>query len=527
MSAPAPAARPHLLLDGEVDRRETHISWVFLTADRAYKVKKPLVLPFVDYGSPARRRAMCEAEVALNRRLAPDIYLGVRGLVPVAGGLRLGDPDDPAVVDHAVEMVRFDDAETLASRLRAGTAGHAELRAVGARLAAFHAAAALVPQEEGAGAEPVKRTLDDNFATLHSITESGRARIARAERSAGAALASRWGELDARAARGRVRDGHGDLRLEHVLLGDEISFVDCVEFDPGLRRIDVAADVAFLAMELLEAGQAPLADTLAASYRATGGDLGDDALLAFFTAYRAEVRAKVALMRAAQLDRETASAKRERAARLLELAARRRWAVATPLVLVLAGLSASGKSTVTRALADTSGFVHVNSDIVRKRQAGLDETDRAPASLYADDVSRATYGALGQLAAERAGAGVIVDATFRRRVDRDAFRDALGRDVPVLFVQCQAPGAVLLARARARARDRGRVSDAGVEIVRRQLREAEPFDELAAAQHVIVRSDRPVSDIVDAVTDAVDARVGASVLSHLQDRSSRGVQLAV
>ena len=303
-----------------------------------------------------------------------------------------------------------------------------------------------------------------------------------------------------------------------MLLGEQVEVVDCVQFDPGLSRIDVAADLAFLVMELHAVARTDLAEVLVRSYRAAGGDPGSDALLAFFAAYRAEVRAKVALMRAGQLS-TGAREEHERAHALLVLARRLRWAARTPLVVVLAGVSASGKSTVATALAAASGFSYVNSDVVRKRRAGLSPTDRAPQRVYDDAISRATYTELGHFAAAHAAEGVIVDATFRRRVDRDAFCEAVGAGVELLFVECRAPAAVLEARAKTRAEATRRVSDAGVEIVRRQLACAEPFDEIAAGEHVIVRSDQPVAAIVAAIADAVDASAPRA-LSRVAGRSA-------
>jgi hypothetical protein len=503
------------------DVRETHISWVFLKGARAYKVKKPVVLPFLDYGTVERRREMCRAEVTLNRRLAPDVYLGVRSLVPDPGGtLRLGAEDDRGAVEFAVEMRRYAEADTLAARLAAGTAGEAELAAVGERLAAFHRDAD--PDVRTDGAEAVKRDLDDDFATLRTLTagtDAG-AVVASCERAAAAFLTSHWEELDDRSRSGRVREGHGDLRLEHVLIGREVEVVDCVEFDPGLRRIDVAADLAFLVMELHEAGRGDLADVLVRSYRDAGGDAGSDALIAFFAAYRAEVRAKVALMRAGQLPGGGERSARERAheSSLLALAARLRWAARAPLVVALAGLSASGKTTVAEALAAASGFGHLNSDVVRKRMAGLAPEERAPERVYAGAISRATYAELGRLAAARAAEGAIVDATFRRRADRDAFRAAIGDRATVLFAECRAPAAVLEARAAARERAGGGVSDAGVEILRRQQRDAEPLDEIDPRDHVLLRSDRPIAAILAELADALDRRAVESVVLRREIR---------
>lgn len=508
----ATAPRPDLLLDQESVEavRETHISWVFLTRDRAYKVKKPLVLAYVDYGTPARRLAMCRAEVALNRRLAPDVYLGVRSLIPAPDGrLQLGSENCPDAVDYAVEMRRYPEDATLARRIAAGTAGPVELEAIGARLARFHAEA--VCERRPDGAEAVKRPLDDNFATLRSLLRepSERRAVASSERFASAFLASVWGELDRRAADGRIRDGHGDLRLEHVLLERDVEVVDCVEFDDGLRHIDVAADLAFLVMELHEANRPDLAAALVSGYRAAGGDPGSDALLAFLAAYRAQVRAKVALTRAQQLPPDAGPARYEtaHAAALLRLADRLQWAARTPLVIVIAGISASGKTTLAGVLASASGFTRISSDVVRKRAAGLAPCDRAPLALYAAEANRATYAELGTLAAQAAPAGAIVDATFRNRADRDAFRTQLGVGIPLLVVECIAPATVLEERARARSAHPDGASDAGPDVVRRQFLTREPLDEIDARDHLPVRSDRPSGELLDVIGDALDRKL--------------------
>jgi aminoglycoside phosphotransferase family enzyme/predicted kinase len=499
---------PDLRLDGEAELRETHISWVFLSGDRAYKLKKPVRLPYVDYATADRRHAMCRAEVELNRRLAPDVYLGVRSLVPAdGGGLYLGAEDDAAAVDYAVEMRRFDERHTLAARIAAGTAGVSEVEAVGAKLARFHAAAPVV---EGTGAERVKRALDDNFASLELLTDpASRASQMRDERLAGTLLEAHWDALDRRATRGRVRDGHGDLRLEHILLERRVEVVDCVEFNPALRHIDVAADLAFLLMELHAAGRPELATALVGAYRRAGGDAGDDRLLALFAAYRAQVRAKVAFTRAGQVDAD-AHLETGRGETLLRLARRLLWAATTPSVIVVAGVAASGKTTVGDALAERCGFARVSSDVVRKRRAGLAATKHAPAALYDDRTNRDTYAALGDQARALASGGVIVDATFRRRADRDAFFRALGADMPVLVIECRAPLQVLEQRAMARQRDPGNVSDADPAVVLAQAAAFDALDEIPARRHAIVRTDQPTARIIDVITDAASRLAAAT-----------------
>jgi aminoglycoside phosphotransferase family enzyme/predicted kinase len=506
---PPSPPRPDLHLDlrGDVEVRETHISWVFLTRDRAYKVKKPIQLPYLDYLTPARRLAMCRAEVELNRRLAPAIYVGVRGLVPRReGGLALASAEDPEAVEFAVEMRRFDEADTLDARLRAGAAGADELARLGRKLADFHDRAPVEPAEDGA--ERVKRALDDTFATLRGqLGPDARRFVAARERMAGGILAAAWDELDRRATGGRIREGHGDLRLEHVILGDlGPAVVDCVEFDRGLRSIDVAGDLAFLVMDLHRLGRGDLAPVLVAAYREAGGDPGSDALLALLAAYRAYVRAKVALTRTAQ----HGPAGREDANQLLDLAARLLWHALTPLTLVVAGVAATGKSTLAASLAAESGFGLVSTDVLRKRLAGLEPTARAPRSLYDDEHDRETYAALGREAAAGAAHGVVVDGTFRRAVDRNAFFAVRDEDAPLVLVECRAPASVLLARAEARSRAPSRVSDADTAVVARQLAAFEPVDELDAPDHVLLRSDRPVADLVSEVGEALARRAGAS-----------------
>ena len=244
-------ARPQTLgrQDETVEVRETHISWVFLAGDRAYKLKKPIVLPFVDYGTPERRRAMCEEEVRLNRRLAPRVYLGTRAVVPTADGVALAPAGAPDAIDHVVEMRRFDETRTLAAHVSHGGEYYPALVAVGRRLAAFHAAA---DAPEGANAtSALHAALAENVDTLlaHSPDHEFACQVAALARFTDAFFASRRPELESRAAAGRVRDGHGDLRAEHVLLEHGVEIVDCLEFDPALRAVDAGCDLAFLLMD--------------------------------------------------------------------------------------------------------------------------------------------------------------------------------------------------------------------------------------------------------------------------------------
>jgi uncharacterized protein len=495
---------------GAIALRETHISWVLLAGDRAYKFKKPLRLPFLDYGTLERRHELCREEVRLNRRLAPEVYRGVRAIIRTPAGVRLSSEADPRAVEYAVEMRRYDEASTLARRIDAGTAGEREVRAVGRRLAEFHADAAR-PADPERAVPALEAMLRENFATLRELDDESvdRARIDDAERAAAAVLDGRRDELRLRARAGLVRDGHGDLRAEHVVLERGIEIVDCVEFDPTLREIDVGLDLAFLVMDLLRRDER-LAAALVSAYREAGGDPGDDALVAFFAAQRALIRAKVALVRAGQVSGPDAERRRADATALLELGQRLGWDVRLGTAAIVCGVAASGKSTLAAALAEASGATVLSSDLIRKELLGISPTARAPASAYEPGVNRRTYDALGRRARERlvAGGRVVVDATFRFRADREAFAAGLGdAAAEPLWIECRAPGAVLAHRAAARGRQPGTVSDADADVAVLQAEQWQPLADVPANRRVEVCTDQDPAAVLAAARDALDARL--------------------
>jgi uncharacterized protein len=507
-----------------VDVGETHISWVFLAGDRAYKLKKPLVLPFLDYATPRRRREMCEEEVRLNRRLAPDVYLGVRAVAASADGLVLAAEDDPRAVDYLVEMWRFDEQCTLAAKLERGELKRGEVVAVARLLARFHARARRVAAV-GVPALAVERRMTENFHELLAIVEQ-RAEIERVltlERFAHAWVVAHAQMLDARARRGFVREVHGDLRAEHVLLDETVQVVDCIEFDRGLRELDVADDLAFLVMDLTASGGERFARTLVDAYRDAGGDPGEDRLIGFYAAYRALVRAKVALLCAAQHPASSSEHGHESAAAraLLAVAERFAWRARLPLVIVLCGVPAAGKSHLAEALAEVSGLPYLSSDVTRKRLAGIRSHQRALSGVYSADFNRLTYAELGRSAARETAAcgGALVDATFRHRADRDAFAQAFENAAPLLFVECRAPARVLAERAGLRDRQPRRVSDASLSVVLRERSSWEPLDELRPEAHVSLRSDRPVEAQLADLLALLDRRIGQLTTRDQEPRS--------
>jgi predicted kinase len=282
-----------------------------------------------------------------------------------------------------------------------------------------------------------------------------------------------------------------------------IEMVDCVEFDPALREIDVGLDLAFLAMDLLRRDEW-LAAALVSAYREAGGDPGDDALVAFFAAQRALIRAKVTLLRAGQVEGEDAARRRADAASLLDLGLRLGWRVRLGPVAIVCGLAASGKSTLAGALADRAGATLLSSDVVRKELLGLAATKRAPATAYAPAMNERTYAALGRRARERIDAGghVVVDATFRFGADREAFAATLDGDP--LWIECRAPAAVRAKRATARRERPGSVSDADAALAIAQ--EWQPLD-VSPERHLEVETAREPEAALAAVRDGLDSRL--------------------
>jgi len=423
-----------------VDRVEviqTHISVVFLVGESAYKIKKPVDLGFVDYSTLARRKACCEAEVELNRRLAPGVYRGVVPIVREGGGLRMAGAGE--AVEYAVHMRRLPEDRTLAALLRAGGVTPDLLRELAARVAAFHAAARHGPDVARWGAwSVVAGNCRENFEQVAAHVGETVSRPVFEELRAltEEALLVRRDEIEPRVAEDRIRDCHGDLRLEHVYWFPEaeapadLLVVDCIEFNERFRYSDPVADVAFLVMELLREGVRDLAEAFVDAYFEASGDSAGRRLIPLYVAYRAVVRGKVLGFKAteSEVPREERVRARDRARGhfLLALGALAPPA-ARPCLLVLSGLPASGKSHLAEQLRETAGFVWIRSDVVRKELAGLEPARSAKAAfgqgLYAPEWSERVYAEClaraGQALFE--GRRVLVDACFASEERRGAF----------------------------------------------------------------------------------------------------------
>lgn len=483
--------------EGPVTIHETHASWVFVVGARAYKVKKPVTLAFLDYGTLAQRHAACREEVRVNRELAPGIYLGVRAIVRADGRFGLAGEHAASAVEYAVVMRAFDEADSLAGLIAADRLTPEHVRSVARRLAAFHRTA---PAVQGGGVREVGEMWARNVRELVEAQPPPDWHVDVAEGFGAAFLRAHEREVGQRERDGLVRDGHGDLRCEHVLAVPVVRVVDRVEFDAALRRTDVACDLAFLAMDLEARGCRWAAVELVEAYRREGMSPGSDALQAFYAAYRAIVRAKVALIVG-----DCALAQR-----LWDLAETLCWRARCPLALVVCGPAASGKSTLAGELARRTGMALLSSDLVRKAAAGVAPSERAAPEHYSELFTHATYELLGReaqraLTRER---GVIVDATCRSHADRELLLGALQRaGLTWLAVRCRVPLEVASERAARRMGQAGHVSDATPQIVTEQYNTFQELNELAPEGVLELDTQRPLGVQVAEVARAVDGRL--------------------
>ncbi|MEZ5990221.1 MAG: AAA family ATPase [Planctomycetota bacterium] len=459
-----------------VETLETHISRLYFVGDRVYKVKKPVDLGFLDFRALDDRRHYCEEELRLNRRLSPDVYLGVLPIVAVGdGAVRVGGDGEP--LDWCVEMRRLPADRMLDRLLAAGEIDNELCRGLATLLARFHGGAATGEgvDEHGSFAAVSANTLD-NFA--HCRAFAGRVFPARAFDRLEAWTAARLDELrdliEARVRAGHVREGHGDLHAGNVCVlrgvdgHPSFRVYDCIEFTPRFRCADVACDLAFLLMDLDLRRYRGFSGWLEHAYVEAAGDRELRALLPFYKAYRAMVRAKVAALRSAQCEGGLREACEAEALRYFLLAT----SYALPPVLVLCcGLPGSGKSSAAGEVAAPFEARVLESDRVRKRQHGLAPGERSGSGvgegIYVASASDATYAELLALATESLDEhrSVVVDAGLRTRDRRRPFL-ALGRArrVPTVLVWLDPPERVVLERLAARERRGGSVSEAGPEV---------------------------------------------------------------
>lgn len=445
---------------GPCDIATTHISIVVLGAAFAYKIKRPVRFPYLDFSTPELRFEICQREMALNRLYAPELYLGVRRITREHTG-SLAFNGSGALVDGVVVMRRFPDDMLFDRMAREDRLTPDMIERLAYRVASFHDAAA--PDFLRGGAAALRGSLDRAFEALRQSGLSSDADIAILARKLTEVFESNQALMESRRQAGAVRLCHGDLSLRNICLyeGTPTPF-DCLEFSDDIATIDVLYDLAFLLMDLWRAGLAPLANTAFNRYLDKRDETDGLCLLPFFQSFRATIRAHV---EASQGHKALARDYLRLAHRLLE--------PPRPRLVAVGGLSGSGKSSLAAALAPRLGVAPgarvLNTDRIRKRMYGIAPTARLPAAAYAQQVSEEVYRRLFEAAALTLAGGwpVIVDAVFDRRPDREAIESLAKRlDVPFEGVWLDAEFDQRAARVDRRVDD---VSDATRDVLALQM----------------------------------------------------------
>ena len=525
MATARPAEIVNSLLDPgvypeKVDRVElvqTQISLVFLAGDYAYKLKKPVNLGFLDYTTPERRRYFCEREVELNRRLCPEVYLGVVPINYDGSGINLAGQG--YTIDYAVKMVRLPHDRMMDELLERNLVTNEMAEQIARRMVEFHARAVTSPFISAFGdIEAIRINVEENFAqTIQytGLTITGQ-QYQRIKEYTEAELRDKAGVFKQRVSGGRIRDGHGDLHSRNICFADRLCIYDCIEFNDRFRYGDVTADIAFLAMDLDHFGRADLSRDFVRAYIEDSRDTGIRDILRFYKCYRAYVRGKVSSFESADAaTSESARMKATETARAyFELA--ESYTRSRPFLIITVGLTGTGKSTLANLLARRLGLTVISSDIMRKKLASIPLTEHRfeemESGIYSASFSRMTYEKLFSEAREILSQGdpVILDASFIRGEDREkALRLAEEVQAEFAVVECILDEATVRQRLEQRLKEAA-VSDGRPEVYELQKRNFQPVTEVPPARHYVIDTAQPLTEQVTRIVESMQTAYPAS-----------------
>ncbi|MEG4967495.1 AAA family ATPase [Microcoleus sp. B6-A1] len=482
-----PGFYPHGVTE-PVQLIQTHASFVLLTGDYTYKIKKPVNFGFLDYSSLEKRQHFCNEELLLNRRTAPEIYLEVLPIVQIGDLFQLGSklpaitPAEVAV-EYVLKMREFPQNSLFLSLLDHGLLTEQIMADLGREVAKFHSTAISNSYIRTFGeVSQIRTAIDNNYLISQKYIGGPQTQIQFQETKdyTDAFFAENQELFNLRIAKNKIRECHGDLHLRNIALWpDKILLFDCIEFNEPFRFVDVMYDVAFTVMDLESRGRRDLGNAFLNTYIEQTGDWEGLQLLPLYLSRQAYVRAKVTSL---MLDDPAISTAQkaeisQSAAHYYKLA----WQYTKPhrgKLTLMSGLSGSGKSTAARYLARHTGAIHIRSDAVRKHLGGVPLNERGGQDLYSDEMTTQTYGRfleLGIILADR-GWDVILDAKFDRQNWRtDAINQAQSHGLPLQIIYCTAPIKVLRERLQQR---RGDIADATAELLSSQQAAFEPFTEL-------------------------------------------------
>ncbi len=467
----SPATYPHR--PPEVRAIQTHISWVFIASPLVFKIKKPVNLGFLDFSTLEKRHHFCQRELELNQRLAPEIYLDITPIYKTASGFSF-EASGGAIVEYAVKMKELPRGWFLNELLAKNLVGEKEINRVIARLHRFYESETPTPEiEEWGTPEKLKISTDENFTQVEPFvgkTVSPAAFETIRHFTNRFSIANEKLFLE-RIQQHRIRDCHGDLHLDHIhITPDTLSIFDCIEFNDRFRFIDIANDLAFLAMDFDFEGRSDLANLL---LRNAARELRDPGMLKvsdFYKCYRAFVRGKVQSIQGISRKTITPEEHANQAVRYFRLALRYAISGSKPLVLIVMGRVGTGKTTVARQLGSELDWPVFSSDRIRKTIAGIPLTQRTPnekrGELYSEQMTERTYRKLFEqaLAALRSHSGVVLDATFSSRANREVLREQCKKaNARWEIVELDVDLATVRKRLAARDKNTGEISDARLE----------------------------------------------------------------
>lgn len=475
-----------------VELVQTHISYVFLTGEYAYKVKKPVNFGFLDFSTLEKRHFFCQEELRLNARLAPDLYLGVSPIYQAGNSYSFAAKGTPPV-EYAVKMRQFPQENLLINVFAQGKLTYNHVTMIAQQLAQFHRQAATGEYINQFGtAQALAQVANDNYEYTRTYIGRGQtqAQFEATKKFTDEFFQENQKIFQQRIEGGKIRECHGNLHLKNICLWqDRIQIFDCIEFNESFRNTDVLYDVAFLFMDLEFRGRLDLANRFLNIYLEETNDYEGLPLFPLFCSLRAYIRAKVTSFLLD--DPSVPGAQKEQAQR--EAAAYYKLAhdytqlgrQKSPLVILMCGLSGTGKTTVARELAGRLGAIHIRSDAVRKHLGGIDLRVRGDSSLYTGEMTHRTYSRLLELAQLLTGVGfaVILDAKYDRVELRQQVQTQL-RGVPIKIVHCVADWDVMVQRLEQRALEKTDIADATVDLLAQQQREFETF--LAEEMHQVI-----------------------------------------
>jgi len=503
-----PDAYPEPVKD--IALKQTQMSFVFLAGDYVYKVKKPVNLGYLDYSTIEKRHHFCQRELELNRRLCPDVYLGVVTITEDSGGIAINGSG--SVIEYAVRMRRLPQARMMDALLAGDKVTPEMLEKLAKRLAKFHQEAETNGQISSFGKlETIRHNNDENFSQTEKYIGKAipQARYTRLEDFSKDFIERHHTLFEKRASDGRIRDLHGDLHAAHICFTDGICIYDCIEFNDRFRYGDVASEVAFLAMDLDHYGRADLSRRFINSYIAESGDKEIKELLKFYKSYRAYVRGKVACFKLDDpyISDEDKQASLTEASGYFQLS--QSYVKQKPTLLITAGLVGCGKTSYSQFLASRLGMVVISSDVTRKRLAGIPPTEHRYESfeggIYSPEFGLKTYDAMFKEAAGilAEGYSVILDASFiKADMRQEAQKLAESAAADFVAVECYLDESGVKERLEHRLKEAS-PSDGRWEIYPRQKKEFEPLVDIPPRNYVIIDTSESVETNIEKVIDRI------------------------